>query len=146
MIRNTLKKIIKRTKTRHSRLLNPFTNPLNSSKLLITPHSHLKFNFSSILKGKGSEMDLEIFQMIYEHKMKMNMYKKESTRMEVNEDCVKEIPTPNFLGKIGVSLNELRYFELVYEESRAQKSHDVNFPSSSWLRVVFPFKDKPELR
>lgn len=146
MLKSTIKSLIKRPKL--NTLITPPKTTLKYFSYLKNQNLFPKNQTFKTLKKpfttlKDDLSEPEIIKMIYEHRMKMKMYKKETTKMEVNEDYIEEIPTPEFIGKIGVDLNELRYFR--FKNIEGKGSSDVNYPTSSWLRVVFPFAEKPHL-
>lgn len=119
---------------------------------LIFPKKQLKFAFST---SRAEKVSLPIDEddmahMMYIHKMKMNMYKKQATRMEFNEEYVKETPTVEHIGRIGVRLSDLYFYEIQYQGKEDYNEENSNgkskYSSDSWLRVVFPFEERSHIK
>ena len=128
-----LSNLIKRTLTRF---------PKPTVKSLTNLSQRLPKRPFSILNDKDEEA------LIYFHNMEMKKAARQATRLIVDEEYIKQIPTPGFVGVIGVNLNDLQYFAVDMDHPGTYKNEDrnVNLASNSWMRVVFDFESNPEMK
>lgn len=88
----------------------------------------------------------EIEDLMHNFQTELKLLKKTSTRF-FTEDCnTREVKGIDFKGKIGVDPADLEIFELEAPKARENTDHSVNYPSYSWMKVRFPFKEMPQIR
>ncbi len=67
-------------------------------------------NFSVNNIGSESFTKEQTDKLLYEYRMKLKLVAKESTRMIVKAEDIEKMDQPEFLGKIGVNMNDLEYY------------------------------------
>lgn len=96
---------------------------LNSSISQAKMFSTLTRNFGISAKDvETGENVVKMDKMIYEYRMKMKLVAKEATKMVVKDEDLEQMAQPEFLGKIGVNMQELEYW-VVKESARTPSKY-----------------------